>query len=145
MRTHDFLYIRNFQPDRWPAGDPTKFDAPGEMGPEHGGYHDIDGSPSLDFLIENRNNPELKRYFEMAVGKRPAEELFDIRTDPGCLKNLADDPAHGETLAGLREKLESYLRQTGDPRIVGNGDIWESYKRYSPIRSFPEPPSELPG
>lgn len=145
MRTHDFLYIRNFQPDRWPAGDPTKFDEPGEMGPEHGGYHDIDASPSLTFLIENRNNPELERYFKMAVGKRPAEELFDIRTDPGCLENLAGDPAHSETLVELRGKLESYLRETGDPRVVGDGDIWESYKRYSPIRSFPEPPEELPG
>jgi hypothetical protein len=29
--------------------------------------------------------------------------------------------------------------------MKGNGDIWESYKRYSPIRDFPEPPEELPG
>jgi len=23
IRTHEFLYIRNFMPDRWPAGDPV--------------------------------------------------------------------------------------------------------------------------
>jgi hypothetical protein len=32
------------------------------------------------------------------------------------------------------------LEQTQDPRVVGpNPDIFESYRRYSPIRRFPEP------
>ncbi len=145
MRTHELLYIRNFKPERWPAGAPRKYDEPGKLGDPHGGYHDIDACPSLDFLIENRNDPEIRPFFLMAVDKRPAEELFDIKKDPGCLDNLAAKPEFDEVRGVLAAKLDSYLKETGDPRANGNGDIWESYKRYSPVRSFPEPPAELPG
>ena len=145
LRTHDYLYIRNFEPDRYPAGDPQKYDEPGKLGPMHGGYHDIDNSPSLQFLIENRNDPEIRPFFLMAVDKRPAEELFDIKKDPGCLRNLAGDPAFEPVREKLARRLEEYLAMTGDPRVKGDGEVWESYKRYSPIRDFPEPPAELPG
>ncbi len=143
IRTHDYLFIRNFKPDRWPAGDPQKYEADGTLGPMHGGYHDIDACPSLDFLIENRDDPEIRPYFLMAVDKRPAEELFDIHEDPGCLVNLAEDAEHDQIRQQLAGKLEAYLRETGDARVVGDGDIWETYKRYSPIRTFPAPPESL--
>jgi len=29
--------------------------------------------------------------------------------------------------------------RTEDPRVTGNGDVYETYKRYSQIRKFPEP------
>jgi N-sulfoglucosamine sulfohydrolase len=143
IRTRDYLYIRNFKPDRWPAGAPQKYEEDGTLGPMHGGYHDIDACPTLDYLIENRDDPEVQPYFLMAVDKRSAEELFDIHEDPGCLVNLADEPAHEASRQQLANKLEAYLRDTGDPRVVGDGDIWETYKRYSPIRTFPEPPESL--
>ena len=73
---------------------------------------------------------------------RPAEELFDIVKDPGCLNNLATDPAFAKVKEMLSRQLMDYLRRTGDPRVVGNGDIWETYPRYSHIRKFP-PPDEL--
>ena len=143
IRTRDYLYIRNFKPDRWPAGDPQKFEEDGTLGPMHGGYHDIDACPTLDYLIEHRDDPEIRPYLLMAVDKRPAEELFDIRQDPACLTNLAGDPQHEQIRKQLAERLESYLRETGDPRVTGDGDIWETYERYSPIRTFPEPPESL--
>jgi uncharacterized sulfatase len=149
IRTHQYLYIRNFRPERWPAGAPQKFDqvtydseaavVQATPGPEHGGYHDIDGCPSLDFLIENRNHPELGRYLGWSVDKRPSEELFDITLDPDCLNNLADDPDHAAALADLRERLNAELQRTGDARITGNGDVWETYPRISGLRWFPEP------
>ncbi len=143
MRTKDYLYIRNFKPERWPAGDPQKYEEGGKLGPMHGGYHDIDACPTLDYLVEHRDDPAIRPYFLMAVDKRPAEELFDIRTDPACLTNLAGKPQHEATRQELAERLENYLRETGDPRVLGNGDIWETYERYSPIRNFPEPPASL--
>jgi len=143
LRTRDYLYIRNFKSDRWPAGDPQKYGEEGELEAMHDAYQDIDASPSKTFLIENRDDPEIGRFFRLAVDKRPAEELFDIRVDPGCLDNLAIKPEHEQTRRDLAEKLEAYLRATGDPRVVGDGDVWETYKRYSPIRSFPEPPDSL--
>jgi N-sulfoglucosamine sulfohydrolase len=139
MRTQRYLYIRNFRPERWPAGAPQKYEANGKLGPMHGGYHDIDACPSLTFLIENRDKPGISRYFHLAVDKRPAEELFDVKTDPGNLKNLANDPQRAGLLKRLRRELESELRKTGDPRVIDGGDVYETYKRYSRIRRFPPP------
>jgi len=76
----------------------------------HGGYHDIDGSPALTHLIEGRDDPAIKEYFHWAIDKRPEEELFDITADPGCLNNLALDPAHEATRAKLWGQLEAHLK-----------------------------------
>jgi N-sulfoglucosamine sulfohydrolase len=108
----------------------------------HGGYHDIDECPTLDLLVEKHADPQIGRYLELAVGKRPEEELFDIRKDPACLLNLAKDPAFREVLLQHRSQLGGYLMQTEDPRVIGNGDVYESYVRYSPIRQFPAPEGE---
>ncbi len=58
VRTRDFLYIRNFEPDRWPAGDPI----PGEMNNPPNPYGDIDDSPTLSYLLENQNSPSINFY-----------------------------------------------------------------------------------
>lgn len=137
IRTREYLYIRNFRPERWPAGAPQKYEANGQLGPMHGGYHDIDACPTLSFLVANHDREPFAQFFHLAVDKRPAEELFDIRRDPDCLQNLAGDSAHAETKAKLAKRLEDYLRATGDPRVLDGGDIFETYKRYSPIRKFP--------
>lgn len=139
IRTADYLLIRNFKPERWPAGAPQKFESNGKLGPEHGGYHDIDACPSLDYLIEHRDDAAVADYFAWAVGHRPAIELFDIKQDPGCLRNLADESGHAVTRSTLEKQLNEYLKKTGDPRLVGKGDIWDQYKRYSRMRSFPKP------
>jgi uncharacterized sulfatase len=137
LRTPAYLYIRNFAPERWPAGAPQSLDADGKPGPMHGAYHDSDASPTLTFLVDHREHPRFGRFFNLAVARRPAEELYDIRTDPGCIVNLAGEAAHAETRKQLSRQLDDYLQETGDPRVTGNGDIWESYIRYSPLRKFP--------
>jgi uncharacterized sulfatase len=139
IRTENFLYIRNFKPERWPAGAPQKYESDGTLGPAHGGYHDIDSCPTFDFMLENRDNPEVRPFFELAVNKRPGEELFDIKNDPYCLVNLAEDPNYKRELLKQRRALGAYLMETSDPRVTGNGDVYEAYVRYSPIRKFPEP------
>ena len=105
----------------------------------HGGYHDIDACPSLTFLIKNQRLPGIARYFHWSVDKRPSEELYDITNDPACLSNLALDPAHYKTTQTYRDQMDAYLKKTGDPRALGQGDVWESYRRYSRMRSFPRP------
>jgi uncharacterized sulfatase len=139
LRTKDYLYIRNFAPDRWPAGAPQSLDESGKPGPMHAGYHDSDASPTLTFLAVNRDRPQFGRFFELAVARRPAEELYDIRKDPGCIVNLAGEAAHAKTRQQLARQLNDYLEKTGDARLTGNGDVWESYIRYSPLRKFPPP------
>ena len=149
IRTHDYLLIINFHPERWPAGPGQKFDrvvydkngdvVSSKLSGEHSGYHDIDACPSLTFLIQNSDNPEIAKYLDLAVARRPKYELFDIRSDPGCLHNLAGQDEFAKTEAKLRTQLETYLKQTGDNRITGEGDIWETYPRVSHLRWFPTP------
>ncbi len=149
LRTQHYLYIRNFRPERWPAGAPQKYRKGGNpsadqlrkstLGPLHGAYHDIDACPTLTFLVERRDDPEIARFFHLAVDRRPAEELFDIRNDPACLKNLAADPARREVLYSFLKTLNAELEKTGDTRARDRGDVWESYERYSKLREFPPP------
>jgi uncharacterized sulfatase len=139
LRTDQYLYIRNFKPERWPAGAPQKYEEDGTLGEMHQAYHDIDACPTQDFLVNHRNDPEIGIYFHLAVDKRPEEEFFDILKDPGCLNNLANDPAFREELLAHRNQLGGYLMETDDPRVTGKGDIYESYIRYSPLRQFPIP------
>lgn len=139
LRTKDFLYIRNFRPERWPAGDPVVMRTNGLPAGPHSGYADIDGGPTRDFLVANAADPALGRFLQLAVGRRPAEELFDIRKDPGCLLNLAADEACAATRVAMAKQLDDYLRSTGDARVLDGGEIWETYPRYSPMRTFPKP------
>ena len=131
MRTDTHLLIWNARPERWPAGHPAGFKgAPF-------GYYDIDGCPSKTFLWENREDPKIGRYFHLAVDKRPEWELYEVEHDPGNLVNLAEESAYRETFEQLKGQMQAYLRATGDPRILDGGEIFESYRRYSPIRQFP--------
>lgn len=139
LRTPQYLYIRNFRPDRWPAGDPVVLKDNGTPEGPHSGYKDIDGGPTLDFMIAKADDPQLGRYLQWSVAKRPAEELFDIRADPACLKNLAADPKHAAAKTALAKQMEKTLRETGDARLLDGGEIWETYPRHSPIRKFPRP------
>lgn len=139
VRTRQYLYIRNFAPERWPAGSPRKYEADGTLGPMHGGYHDIDAAPTLELLTSRADDPYFHGYLHMAVGRQPAEELYDLLNDPDCLRNLAANPAYAKVTREHRERLHAFLTTTGDPRVLGHGEIFETYPRYSPIRTFPAP------
>jgi len=117
LRTHDYLYIRNFKPDRWPAGDPER-------------YGDIDGSPTKSYMMEHRNDAKVKRLFELAFGKRPAEELYDLRKDPGQLDNVAGEAEYAAVRKRLGNELTAELKATGDPRVLGKGDVFDEYPYY---------------
>ncbi|MBN2092729.1 sulfatase [candidate division KSB1 bacterium] len=126
VRTRDFLYIRNFEPDRWPAGDPES----GEMYDPLRRYGDIDGSPTIDYMLENQNLASVKPLLELAVAKRPAEELYDLIKDPWQLTNVADQPEYTSEKAKLAEILLSELTRTGDPRVIGNAELFDHYPYY---------------
>ena len=123
IRTREFLYIRNYAPDRWPAGDPD-FDAAPQ-----GVYGDIDRCPTKTFMMEPANRKLFPREFEWGFGKRPAEELFEIANDPGQVNNLASDPAYAEVKKQLSAELDEHLAATKDPRAEGSAP-WESYPYY---------------
>jgi N-sulfoglucosamine sulfohydrolase len=120
IRTQEFLYIRNYRPDRWPAGDPEQYFAVGPFG-------DIDGGPSKTLLLDRRTDAAITKYFALATAKRPAEELFDVRKDPDQLINLAGDGAYAKVLERLRTDLSTWQRDTRDPRAAEDDDRWDRY------------------
>ena len=135
IQTHDFLYIHNFKPDRWPAGDPGGYaqPAPIDVSRPRGtmyGYGDVDASPTKSYMIKYRNDPHVARLSELAFAKRPAEELYDLRRDAGQLNNVAAQAEYAEVKNELSAALMAELAATKDPRVLGKADIFDTYPYY---------------
>jgi N-sulfoglucosamine sulfohydrolase len=114
--TERWLFLINFEPDRWPAGNPET------------GYLNTDGSPTKTLILEMRRRGENTRYWELSFAERPREELYDLRTDPDCVHDLAADPAQAGRKRRLRERLLDALEAQGDPRVRGEGHVFEEYR-----------------
>lgn len=50
---------------------------------------------------------------------QPAEALYDLMFDPNETGNLVTDPAYQSVLNRLRERLSRWMRETGDPLLLG--------------------------
>lgn len=135
VRWGDWLLVHNFHPERWPAGDPQEL-----SGQPHHAYFDIDDAPSKSDLIERRDDPAIRPWFDAAMGaKRPEWELFNIENDSACLHNLATDPVYAEALKTGQELLADKLAATADPRVGGDPESWEAYPRLEGVsRQFIE-------
>ena len=133
VRTHDFLYVRNFAPDRWPAGDPVRVWAVGPFG-------DVDDGPSKWFVLAYRDDPEIASLYRLAFAKRPAEELYALAADPHQLVNVAGQPPHASAQQRLREMLDRWMRDTGDPRATSDADPWSAYEYFGAPTPWPVPP-----
>ena len=132
IRTDDYLYIRNFAPDRWPQGTAPGYGEPGAMPPAEqlnkntrAAFADVDASPTKTLMILEREDPAMAEMFALGFLKRPAEELYDIAADPHQVTNLADDPAHAEARKRLSDRLMRHLEETGDPRVAGDGGTFD--------------------
>ncbi len=105
VRTRDWKYIRNLHPEFQHHTHISR-----STGPSGIAYW-------TSWLTAAENDPAaaaiLKRYRE-----RPAEELFDLTSDPAEQHNLANDPAHAERLAGLRAELDAWMTAQGDRQTV---------------------------
>ena len=131
LRTKDYLYIRNFAPDRWPMGSPlavTETSAPDTDALANNtrvAFADMDASPTKAWLVAHRNDPQWNWHYDYAFAKRPAEELYDLRSDPDQTENVADDAAYAATKKELSERLLKTLTEVGDPRVTGDGQTFE--------------------
>lgn len=133
IRTGDFLYIRNFAPDRWPMGTAPGFGGTGKM-PDadalqtttFGAFADMDASPTKSWLITHAHeNSENQTWFDRAFAQRPAEELFDLSVDPDQVHNVTLDPKYADTRAKLADRLMRILKETNDPRVTTDPPAFE--------------------
>jgi N-sulfoglucosamine sulfohydrolase len=104
--TDEYLYLVNYYPERWPAGNPET------------GYMNCDGSPTKTWILNDRRANGESWYWDMNFGKRPSEELYDLNSDPLCLVNLADDPSYRQKKNELLDKMTSELKAQGDPESL---------------------------
>ena len=110
-----FLYIVNYEPTRWPAGNPET------------GYLNADGSPTKSYLINGRTIPDRRQYWLMNLGLRPSQELYNVAIDPFCVNNLAKEDMYAGVIKSLRSQMEKELAENEDPRMEGKGNVFDAY------------------
>lgn len=111
----EWLYIRNFEPSRWPAGNPET------------GYLNCDGSPQKSQILKLRRNGQRESYWNLNFGKRPSEELYHLASDPDCVSNLASDTQHSKRKDALQTRMTVELELQADPRMFGRGRVFDDY------------------
>jgi N-sulfoglucosamine sulfohydrolase len=128
LRTPQFLYIRNFAPDRWPMGSPgelAKADPQALQDTTYAAYSDMDASPTKAWLIAHRDDSQWKWHYDFAFAKRPAEELYDLSKDPEQVNNVAADPAYAKAKQEYSTRLMKLLTDAADPRVVNGGKTFD--------------------
>ncbi len=110
-----WLYLRNYEPTRWPACNPET------------GYLNCDGGATKTVVLQTRTDPQQRRFWQLCFGKRPSEELYHLTTDPDCVNNLAQDPKYEQRKRELAEQMIADLTAQQDPRMFGQGHIFEEY------------------
>lgn len=124
LRTGDWLYLHNFAPERWPAGNPET------------GYLNCDGSPTKTAVLQARHDPATRHYWENAFGKRPVQELYHVATDPDCLQNLAGEPIHSARRQALHDRLFAALAAQNDPRLTDGPQLDDDPPAIEKWRNF---------
>ena len=119
-----YLYLRNFKPDRWPLGNPET------------GYLNCDGSPTKTYILDTRRKKGIMEYWQLNFGKRVEEELYNILEDPFCMNNLAANENYSEVKTRLADEMKEKLTQQNDPRILGDGDIFDNYEYAGAVQNY---------
>ena len=152
LRTRDYIYIVNFEPDRWPMGDPKGLDDPKTEPPDFqtlasdtlAAYPDLDASPTKAWMIHHREDLDVEPLFELGFGKRPREELYDLREDPHYMRNVATDAAYANVRGQLEARLLALLEAENDPRLMEQPCRYELEPYTAPPQGWGAPPKGKP-
>ncbi len=117
---NDQLYLHNFESDRWPACNPET------------GYLNVDGGATKTWILNAQRESGNSPYWQWCFGKRPTEELYDLKRDPDCVVNLALSDQGASEANKLKERLFKQLLEQNDPRMLGNGKQFDEYIHSNP-------------
>lgn len=109
------LYICNLKPHLMPAGNPET------------GYTDCDASPTKSEILRMKREGVDSSYYNLCFSVREGEELYDLKTDRNCLKNLSENPIYLKKKKHLQKLLFKDLRSQNDPRMTDDGDVFDHY------------------
>ena len=127
IRTADFLYIRNFAPAAWPdgraKGEQPHYDFTKTPWPTTPGAfsHNVDPGPTKQWMRENAGKGNDASLVQLAFGKRPSEELYDLTKDPDQMSNVVNEAGYRSVRDRLSRRLATELRESGDPRFEKKG------------------------
>lgn len=130
VRTERFRYIKNYHLNR------PMLQAQ---------YRDL--RPPVLTLKELRDAKKLTPYQnDHWFGIRPAEELYDLESDPHQINNLASDPSHTDNLERHRVILKQWIALSGDKGQFPEGskqlkatyDLWKSKPIFKNAKVNPE-------
>jgi uncharacterized sulfatase len=130
IRTDDYLYIHNYEATRWPSGSPDRTVCARNLP-----FGEIDSSPTKTYMMENAQKHGVAHLAALSFGMRPTEELYDVKKDPAQLTNLAGKAHMQSVQKMMRDQLMAYLKETGDPRILGKPALWDYYPYYGAMRN----------
>ncbi len=139
LRTQDHVLIVNFKPERWPLGNPYRLDGADEptfaelAQTTFVTLPDDDAGPTKAWFVGARKAPEWSALFEKFYGRRPMFELYDLKTDPHEMNNVAESPAYAAVRKEMTERLFTILRETGDPRMLEDGKYFETPPLAGPL------------
>lgn len=109
------MFLRNYETSRWPGGNPET------------GYLNCDGSPTKTAILDLRREGSKPEYWQQAFGKRPETEMYQVEKDPDCVVNLAGNPEYAAKTAELEKEMEERLKAQKDPRMLGEGAVFDQY------------------
>lgn len=110
VRTEKYKYIRNGFPSR------------PYLQPNH--YKDSKAIVQAMRRLHVDRKLDLHQSLIMAES-RPIEELYELGSDPDEFRNLATDPAYGQVLLEIRNKLISWCQQMGDQTGPETEEVYE--------------------
>lgn len=107
-RDKRFLYIRNFEPELPYAG--------------HIIYRNQSNIMQEWFRLQAERKLAGPAALWMRTN-RPAEELYDTRSDPDQIENLSADPAHRATLERMRQAVSAWMARISDQGLVNEPEM----------------------
>lgn len=121
VRDERFVYVRNYMPHR-PYGQHVAF-----MWNQRG-YQEWEEQHRA-----GRLTPLLDRFWNA----KPSEELYDVRTDPDQLENLAGARAYRTVLRRMRKALDAHMLAIRDNGFLPEGSPLEGYTESRARRAYP--------
>jgi uncharacterized sulfatase len=119
IRDERYQYIVNY------SDSPRRKVNPQQAKPDSEYEKTAEEGNEIDLVTSHPNHPAVKKYYDLFVAPRPAEELYDTQADPWELTNLAGSPDYAAIKQRLKSQLEAYQRQTNDPRITRDMALFE--------------------
>jgi N-sulfoglucosamine sulfohydrolase len=98
VRTKDFLYVHNSRPNLTNCGPADSKQSATQA--------------SLNLLRDKGSLSPAQA--DIFISPRPADELYDVNSDPEQLLNLASVPQYRDKLVELKSMLSKWQSDTGD-------------------------------